>query len=91
MNYNNFMQVDYNDNIWIPSTIANGREDIMQNSATTSKITKAPIITDDNNINSISYKLTNTSLSVNFFSKENINKIQTLIKRGVFFKSNRIN
>jgi len=89
MNYNNFMQVDYNDNIWIPSTIANGREDIMQNSATTSKITKAPIITDDNNINSISYKLTNTSLSVNFFSKENINKIQTLIKRGVFFKSNR--
>jgi hypothetical protein len=89
MNYNNLMQVDYSNDIWIPSVIRNGRVDIMQNSATSPKITRAPLILNDNNINSISYNITNTSLSVNFFSKENINKIQNLIKRGVYYKSNK--
>ncbi len=89
MNYNNLMQVDYSNDIWIPSVIRNGRVDIMQNTTTSSKITRAPLILNDNNINSISYNITNTSLSVNFFSKENINKIQNLIKRGVYYKSNK--
>ena len=89
MNYNNLMQVDYSNDIWIPSVIRNGRVDIMQNTITSSKITRAPLILNDNNINSISYNITNTSLSVNFFSKENINKIQNLIKRGVYYKSNK--
>jgi hypothetical protein len=83
------MQVDYSNDIWIPSVIRNGRVDIMQNTTTSSKITRAPLILNDNNINSISYNITNTSLSVNFFSKENINKIQNLIKRGVYYKSNK--
>ena len=89
MNYNNLMQVDYSNDIWIPSAIRNGRVNIMQNFATSPKITRAPLILNDNNINSISYNITNTSLSVNFFSKENINKIQNLIKRGVYYKSNK--
>ena len=83
------MQVDYSNDIWIPSVIRNGRVDIMQNTTTSSKITRTPLILNDNNINSISYNITNTSLSVNFFSKENINKIQNLIKRGVYYKSNK--
>jgi len=89
MNYNNLVQVDYSNDIWIPSSIINGRVDILQNQKNTSQITRKPILTDDNNINSISQKITNTSLSVNFFSKYNINNIQTLIKRGVYYKSNK--
>ena len=53
MNYNNLVQVDYSNDIWVPSSIINGRVDILQNQKNTSQITRKPILTDDNNINSI--------------------------------------
>lgn len=95
MNINNFSTVDYND-IWVPDNITNGRINIIDdnNDIITSrcinnaKIIK-PSILSETNTNSISQNLTNTDVSVKFFSKENINKIQTQIILQVYAKSNK--
>ena len=82
------MNINYNINdIWIPSKIRNGRVDILDKIKGSTKIVKESILAE-NNVNSISQSLTNTSLSLKFFSKENINIIQTLIRKGVYQKSN---
>ena len=86
MNTNNFMNVDNNSDVWIPSQIRNGRVDILDDIKGTSKMVKESILSE-NNVNSISQSLTNTALSLNFFSKININKIQSLIISGVYTKS----
>jgi hypothetical protein len=88
MDINSLMKLDYNINdIWIPSKIRNGRVDILDKIKGSTKIVKESILSE-NNANSISQSLTNTSLSLKFFSKENINIIQTLIRKGVYQKSN---
>lgn len=88
MNTNNYMNVDNNNDVWIPSHIRNGRVDILNDIKGSSKIVKESILSE-NNVNSISQSLTNTALSLNFFSKININKIQSLIITGVYAKSNK--
>jgi len=87
MNTNNYMNVDNNSDVWIPSRIRNGRVDILDDIKGSSKIVKESILSE-NNVNSISQSLTNTALSLNFFSKININKIQSLIIIGVYSNSN---
>ena len=87
MNINNFLNVDYSD-IWVPSTIKNGRIDIYDNIASTPKLVTKSILSE-NNTNSISQSLTNTDVSIKFFSKDNINKIQTAIIMDVYTKSNK--
>ena len=87
MNNNNYMNINYNNDVWIPSAIRNGRVDILDKIKGSTKIVKESVLSE-NNINSISQNLTNTSLSLKFFSKDNINIIQTLIKNGVYKKSN---
>ena len=87
MNNNNYMNVNFNNDVWIPTSIRNGRVDILDKIKGSTKIVKESVLSE-NNINSISQNLTNTSLSLKFFSKENINIIQTLIKNGVYKKSN---
>ena len=87
MNTNNYMNVDNNNDVWIPSYIRNGRVDILNDIKGSSKIVKESILSE-NNVNSISQSLTNTALSLNFFSKININKVQSLIITGVYAKSN---
>ena len=88
MDINSLMKLNYNINdIWIPSHIRNGRVDILNKIKGSTKIIKESILTE-NNVNSISQSLTNTSLSLKFFSKENINIIQNLIKKGVYINSN---
>ena len=86
-NNNNYMNVNFNNDVWIPTSIRNGRVDILDKIKGSTKIVKESILAE-NNINSISQSLTNTSLSLRFFSKENICNIQTLIKKGVYEKSN---
>ena len=63
---NNYMNVDYNNDVWIPSHIKNGRVDILNEIKGSSKIIKESILSE-NNVNSISQSLTNTNLSLNFF------------------------
>ena len=87
MNTNNYMNIDNNSDVWIPSRIRNGRVDILDDIKGSSKIVKESILSE-NNVNSISQSLTNTALSLNFFSKININKIQSLIIIGVYSNSN---
>jgi hypothetical protein len=84
---NNYMDVNYSNDVWLPSSIRNGRVDILNKIKGSSKIVKESILSE-NNVNSISQSLTNTPLSLNFFSKENINNIQTLIRRTVYYRSN---
>jgi hypothetical protein len=81
------MDVNYSNDVWLPSSIRNGRVDILNKIKGSSKIVKESILSE-NNVNSISQSLTNTPLSLNFFSKENINNIQTLIRRTVYYRSN---
>jgi hypothetical protein len=83
---NNYMNVDYNSDVWIPSHIKNGRVDILDKIKGSSKMVKESILSE-NNVNSISQSLTNTNLSLKFFSKENINNIQKIIIKGVYNKS----
>ena len=80
------MNIDFND-IWIPSKIRNGRIDILQNIKGGTKIIK-PSILNENNASSISRNLQNTSLSIAFFSKENIDEIQCAIINEVYRKTN---
>jgi hypothetical protein len=86
---NNYMDVNYSNDVWLPSSIRNGRVDILDNNNNKGsvKIVRESILAE-NNVNSISQSLTNTPLSLSFFSKENINKIQLLIRRTVYFRSN---
>ena len=89
MNINNLMKLNYNiDDIWIPAHIRNGRVEILNDIKGSTKIIKESILAE-NNVNSISQSLTNTSLSLKFFSKENINIIQNLIIKGVYLNSNK--
>jgi hypothetical protein len=83
------MDVNYSNDVWLPSSIRNGRVDILDNNNNKGsvKIVRESILAE-NNVNSISQSLTNTPLSLSFFSKENINKIQLLIRRTVYFRSN---
>jgi hypothetical protein len=81
------MDVNYSNDIWLPTSIRNGRVDILNNIKGSSKMVKESILSE-NNVNSISQSLTNTQLSLNFFSKENINKIQNLIRKTVYYRSN---
>ena len=83
---NNYMNVDYNNDVWIPSHIKNGRVDILNEIKGSSKIIKESILSE-NNVNSISQSLTNTNLSLNFFSKDNVNIIQKSIIKSVYTKS----
>lgn len=89
MNINNFSIIDYND-IWIPDNIKNGRINITNdnNMIINKKIEKESILSETNT-NSISQNLTDTDLSVKFFSKRNINNIQTKIIIDVYAKSNK--
>ena len=86
---NNYMDVNYSNDVWLPSSIRNGRVDILDNNNNKGsvKIVSESILAE-NDVNSISQSLTNTPLSLSFFSKENINKIQLLIRRTVYFRSN---
>jgi len=84
---NNYMDVNYSNDVWLPTSIRNGRVDILNKIKGSSKIVKESILSE-NNVNSISQSLTNTPLSLNFFSKENINNIQLLIRQTVYFRSN---
>ncbi len=79
------MDIDFN-NIWIPDKIKNGRIDILDKIKGSTKIIKQSILNDDNS-SSISQRLENTNLSVAYFSKQNINKIQNAIIREVYNKS----
>jgi hypothetical protein len=88
MNINNFLNIDYSD-IWVPSIINNGRIDILNNNDNKKVKTFTKSILNDNNTNSISQNLTNTDVSLKYFSKENINKIQTAIIMDVYSKSNK--
>jgi hypothetical protein len=81
------MDVNYSNDVWLPTSIRNGRVDILNKIKGSSKIVKESILSE-NNVNSISQSLTNTPLSLNFFSKENINNIQLLIRQTVYFRSN---
>lgn len=84
---NNYMDVNYSNDVWLPASIRNGRVDILNKIKGSSKIVKESILSE-NNVNSISQSLTNTPLSLQFFSKENINNIQSLIRRVVYHRSN---
>jgi hypothetical protein len=86
MNNNNFMEIKYKNDVWIPSSVRNGRVDILDDIKSPTKITKESVLAE-NNINSISQSLTNTPLSLRFFSKDNINNIQSSIINGVYIKS----
>jgi hypothetical protein len=89
MNINNFSIIDYND-IWIPDNIKNGRINIANdNNMIFNKTIEKESILSETNTNSISQNLTDTDLSVKFFSKTNINKIQTKIIIDVYAKSNK--
>jgi hypothetical protein len=79
------MDIDFN-NIWIPDKIKNGRVDILNKIKGSTKIIKQSVL-DEYNVNSISQKLENTKLSIAFFSKENINRIQYDIIKEVYKKS----
>jgi hypothetical protein len=79
------MDINFND-IWIPDNIKNGRIDILEKIKGTAKIIK-PSILNEYNSSSISQSLENTSLSIAFFSKNNINKIQNEIVKEVYNKS----
>jgi len=81
------MDIDFND-IWIPDNIKNGRIDILERIKGTTKIIKESILSE-NNSSSISQNLENTSLSIAFFSKDNIEKLQTAIITEVYNKSFR--
>ena len=84
---NNYVDVNYSSDVWLPASIRNGRVDILNKIKGSSKIVKESILSE-NNVNSISQSLTNTPLSLQFFSKENINTIQSLIRRVVYHRSN---
>lgn len=84
---NNYVDVNYSNDVWLPASIRNGRVDILNKIKGSSKIVKESILSE-NNVNSISQSLTNTPLSLQFFSKENINTIQSLIRRVVYHRSN---
>lgn len=87
MNINNFYNVD--NNLWIPSNIKNGRINIIDNFESSNPKIIVPSILNENNTNTISHKLANTELSLNFFSKENIDKIQSKIIIEVYNKSDK--
>ena len=80
------MDVNYSNDVWLPTSIRNGRVDTL-NYKGSSNMVKDSILSE-NNVNSISQSLTNTQLSLNFFSKDNINKIQNLIRKTVYYRSN---
>lgn len=79
------MDIDFSD-IWIPDYIKNGRVDILDNIKGSTKIIKESILSE-NNSSSISQNLENTPLSVAFFSKKNIDKLQTSIITEVYNRS----
>ena len=79
------MDIDFSD-IWIPDYIKNGRVDILDNIKGSTKIIKESILSE-NNSSSISQNLENTPLSVAFFSKKNIDKLQTDIITEVYNRS----
>jgi hypothetical protein len=81
------MDIDFND-IWIPDNIKNGRVDILEKIRGSTKIIKESILSE-NNSSSISQNLENTPLSIKFFSKNNINKLQNDIITEVYNKSFR--
>ncbi len=88
---NNFMEINYQRyDMKNYFTKRNGRIDILYdtntaNNGSTQLITSS--VLSENNVNSVSQSLTNTPLSLNFFSKENINRIQAAIINGVYVRS----
>lgn len=86
MNNNNFMEIKYKNDVYIPASIRNGRIDILNDIKGSTKIIKESALAE-NNVNSISQSLTNTPLSLKFFSKDNINSIQSGIINGVYVRS----
>jgi hypothetical protein len=86
MNNNNFMEIKYKNDVYIPASIRNGRVDILNDIKGSTKIIKESALAE-NNVNSISQSLTNTPLSLKFFSKDNINSIQSGIINGVYIRS----
>jgi len=81
------MDIDFTD-VWIPDKIKNGRVDILEKIKGSTKIIKESILNEDNS-SSVSQNLENTNLSVAFFSKDNINRIQNDIIKEVYNKSNK--
>ena len=86
MNNNIFMEIKYKNDVYIPASIRNGRIDILNDIKGSTKIIKESALAE-NNVNSISQSLTNTPLSLKFFSKDNINSIQSGIINGVYVRS----
>jgi len=81
------MDIDFND-IWVPDNIRNGRIDILEKIKGGTKMVKASVLSEYNS-SSISQSLENTPLSITFFSKNNIDKIQNDIITEVYNKSFR--
>lgn len=92
MNYSEIEEVDYN-RIWVPYNIKNGRVNIIDDDnikyiKKNKTIIKQSILPDDNT-NTISQTISKNELSNQFFSKNNIDKIQLLIITKVYTDSNQ--
>jgi len=80
-----YENVNYDNDIFIPNNIINGRVDIINNNKPILK--KTTTISTENNNNSISRNITSTNVSTIFFSKDNIKQLQKKIINEVYNQS----
>ena len=80
-----YENVNYDNDIFIPNNIINGRVDIINNNKPTYK--KETFISTENNNNSVSRNIISTNVSVGFFSKDNIKELQKTIINEVYNRS----
>lgn len=79
-----YENVNYDNDIFIPNNIINGRVDIINNKQIPRK---QNMISTENNNNSVSRNITSTNISTIFFSKDNIKHLQKRIIYEVYNQS----
>ena len=85
---NNIYQT-INNEIWTPFTILNGRINMYENNRNANQIlNNNKELNNENNLNTISRTYTETSVSIVYFSKNNIDIIQQAIIESVYSRSN---
>jgi hypothetical protein len=79
-----YENVNYDNDIFIPNNIINGRVDIINNKFNKKK---EAFVSTENNNNSVSRNIITTNVSVSFFSKDNIKDLQKSIIKEVYNRS----
>jgi hypothetical protein len=79
-----YENVNYDNDIFIPNNIINGRVNIINNKPISQKTN---MTSTENNNNSVSRNITSTNVSVSFFSKDNIKLLQKTIINEVYNRS----